>query len=115
MRQQPASTGLPAGFAAEAAVLCPLTMRGRGHSGFPKQETDRGLAPLMAALRRPREPPTPGTACAAQAVPVPLLFLIGRTGRVIRPVIPDDACGRPQQQFLHALQHLPWVTVSGAG
>jgi hypothetical protein len=116
--RQQASVPLPPGFVAAAAVLCPLVARlahEPGHVRYPKQVASHGLAPLMAALRLRPPPPTPGTVCAVQAVPVTWLLLINRAGRVIRPEIPDGACGQPPPQFLHALQHLPWVTVSGAG
>lgn len=116
--RQQASVPLPAGFVPAAAVLCPLVVRlvhEPGHVRYPKQEASRGLAPLLAALRLRSPPPTPGTVCAVQAVPTTWLFLISRDGQVIRPEIPDGACGQPLPQFLHALQHLPWVTVSGAG
>jgi hypothetical protein len=109
---------LRAGFVAAAAVLCPLTMRrlhGPAHVVSRKQVADHGLAPLVAALRRPPEHLPPGTVCAAQAVAVPVLFLIGPAGQIIRPVIPSDGCGRPQQQVLDALQRLPWVITHASG
>jgi hypothetical protein len=97
---------------AAATVLCLLTVRrlhGRAHVVYREQVADHGLAPLAAALRRPSEQPTPGTVCATQIVAVPLLFLISPAGQIIRPTIPANACGQPQQQALNALQHLPWV------
>lgn len=109
---------LPAGFVAAAAVLCPLTIRrlhGPAHAVSRKQVTDHGLAPLVAALRRPPERLPPGTVCATQAVAVPLLFLISPAGQIIRPVIPSDGCGRPQQQVLDVLRRLPWVTTHASG
>lgn len=117
VHQQQASTQLPAGFVAEAAVFCALAVRtghGQGHSGYRKQEAGRGLAPLVAALLRRPAPPTPGVGCAVPAIPVPLLFLIDRAGKVVRPVIPDDACGQPDQQVWHALQRMPWNTPRAA-
>jgi hypothetical protein len=48
--------------------------------------------------------------CPAQLVIVPLLFLIDGQGHIVRPVIPTDGCGQPQQQVLDALQDIPWVT-----
>jgi hypothetical protein len=63
---------LPAGFVAAAAVLCPLTLRrlhGPAHVVSRQQVADHGLAPLVAALRRPPEHLPPGTVCAAQASP----------------------------------------------
>ena len=112
------ATSLRAGFVAAAAVLCPLTMRrlhGPARTVSRKQVADHGLAPLVAALRRPPEHLPPGTVCAAQAVAVPLLFLISPAGQIIRPVIPSDGCGRPQQQVLDALQRLPWITTHASG
>jgi hypothetical protein len=109
---------LPAGFVAAAAVLCPLTMRrlhGPAHVVSRKQVAGHGLAPLVAALRRPPEHLPPGTVCAAQLVAVPVLFLISPAGQIIRPVIPSDGCGRPQQQVLDALQRLPWVAMHASG
>ena len=117
-QQRQASVPLPAGFVADAAVLCPLAvrpLRGQGHGGYPKQEAGHGLAALVAALRRRPAPPASDMVCATQAVAVPVLFLIGPDGQVIRPVIPHDACGRPLPQVLDVLQHLRWVTVPDAG
>jgi hypothetical protein len=45
-----------------------------------------------------------------QLVIVPLLLLIDQQRHIVRPVIPSDGCGQPQQQVLDALQHIPWVT-----
>jgi hypothetical protein len=98
---------------ADAAVLCDAAVRelhGQGHSVSIERVADRGLAPLIAALRQRSQRPAPGIACAAQAVFVPLLLLIDRNGRIVRPVIPHDGCGQPQQQVLDALEHVPWVT-----
>jgi hypothetical protein len=111
-RQQPTAP-LPAGFAADAAVLCAPAVRqvgGRGHVGYVKQVADRGLAPLVAALRRPSGQPTPGMICPTQLIVVPPLFLINRDGQIIRPMIPSNACHQPQLQVLNALRHVPWVT-----
>lgn len=111
--RQQASIPLPAGFVADAAVRCDLTVRllhGRGRVVYHEQVADRGLAPLVAALRRPSERPAPDVACPVQAIIMPLLFLIDRDGRIIRPVIPRDVCWQPQQQALDALQRVPWVT-----
>lgn len=111
-RLQQASLPLPAGFVADAAVLCRLTVRvvhGRGRVVYFERVADRGLALLVAALRRPSERPTPGMICTTQLVIVPLLLLIDQEGHIVRPAIPTDGCGRPQQQVLVALQHVPWV------
>jgi hypothetical protein len=113
-RWQQTSEPLPATFLANSAVLCGLTImpaHGSGPVVFTEWVADHGLAPLVAALRRPSSRASPGTICPAQNVVVPPLFLISADGLLIRPVIPTDACGRPQPQVLDALQHLPWVTV----
>jgi hypothetical protein len=42
---------------------------------------------------------------------MPVLFLFGRDGQIIRPVIPVGGCQIPPQQVLAALHSVPWVTV----
>jgi hypothetical protein len=113
-----ASIPLPVRFVADAAVLCDPAVHeldGRGHAVYVERVADRGLSPLVAALRRPSERPTPGMICAADLVIVPSLLLIGQEGNIVRPVIPHDACGQPQQQVLDALRHVPWVTAHSSG
>jgi hypothetical protein len=98
---------------ADAAVLCFLTVggvHGQGHAVYVERVADRGLARLAAALRRPSERSAPGMARPVQLVIVPLLLLIDQQRHIVRPVIPSDGCGQPQQQVLDALQHIPWVT-----
>jgi hypothetical protein len=112
--QQPGAR-LPAGFVAEAAVLCATAVRlvrGREHVVFSGRAADRGLGPLGAALRLPSARPTPGgvVSCPAQLVTL-VVFLIDRDGQIIRPVIPTDGCELVLRQVLAALQHVPWVTV----
>jgi hypothetical protein len=112
-QRQPASAPLTATFVPVSAVLCPLTIKpanGRGAVVSTEWVADRGLAPLLAALRRPSVQPGSGIICPAQLVVVPPLYLISAGGQVIRPVFPTDACGQPQPQVLEALQHVPWVT-----
>jgi hypothetical protein len=110
--QQPRA--LPAGFAASGAVLCAPSVNlvnGSGRAGFTERVADRGLATLVAVLQRPSAQLAPGLICAAQLVAVPVLFLIGRDGQIVRPVIPTDECGQPQPEVLDALQHVPWLTL----
>jgi hypothetical protein len=113
-----ASRPLPVWFVADGAVLCALTTK-PAHGGdrvvFVKQVADHGLAPLVAALRRPSARPSPGMICPTQLVVVAPFFLIDADGLVIRPVIPTDACGQPEPQVQDALQHVPWVTVHARG
>ena len=112
IRHQPGAR-LPAGFAAEAAILCDTAIKlvhKREHAVFTERVADRGLAPLIAALRRPSAPSTPGVSCPAQLATLQL-FLIDHHGQIIRPAIPVAGCELPQQQFLAALRHVPWVTV----
>ena len=110
------SVRLPAGFVAGAAVICAPALRPlprHGHVVFTERVADHGLAPLVAALRRPSQQPTPGTICLTWLVVVPLLLLIDQEGHIVRPVIPHDGCEQPQQQVLAALQHVPWVSMHG--
>jgi hypothetical protein len=104
---------LPEGFAAEAAILCETAIglaHGHEHAVFTERAADRGLGPLIAALRRPSAPPAPGASCPAQLVTLQL-FLIGHHGQILRPAIPVEGCELPQPQFLAALRHTPWMTV----
>jgi hypothetical protein len=110
------SARLPTGFVAEAAVLCVPAIRPvprHGHVVFTERVADRGLAPLVAALRRPSAEPTPGVMCPLP-LPAPVVFLIDRDGQITRPKIPTEGCGSPLQPVLAALQHMPWVTVHGS-
>ena len=112
IRHQPGAR-LPAGFAAEAAILCATAIKlvhKHEEAVFTEGVADRGLAPLIAALRRPSAPATPGVSCPAQLVTLQL-FLIDSDGQIIRPAIPVGGCELPLQQFLAALRHVPWVTV----
>ena len=106
---------LPAGFVAAAAVECVPAVAAVAHRHgrpvFTKRVADHGLAPLVAALRRPSGQPTPGVMCPIPLITVPVLFLIGRDRQIIRPVIAADGCQIPLQQALTALQRVPWVTV----
>lgn len=116
-QRQQAHARLPAGFVAEIAVLCAPAMKPAHNNGqvvFIERVADHGLAALVAALRRPSARPAPGIICPVQLVIVPPLFLVSADGQVIRPVIPADACGSPQQQVLTALQQVPWTTVPPA-
>jgi len=103
----------PARFVAAAAVECVPALRNLAHRHgrpvFTKRVADHGLAPLVAALRSPPGQHTPGIMCPLPT-PMPVLFLFGRDGQIIRPVIPDG-CQIPLQQFLAALHSVPWVTV----
>ena len=109
--QQP-SRLLPPGFVPEVAVLCDPVAR-KVH-GVPRivllrQVADHGLAPLVAALRRPSVRPSPGMVCVGTVVFVPLLYLIDHDGHIVRPKIPATSCQQPQPQFLDALRLVPWV------
>ena len=103
---------LPAGFAAEVAVLCdPVAGKVNGvlRVVLLRQVADHGLAPLVAALRRPSVRPSRGQVCLGTVFFVPLLYLIDRDGDIVRAGIPSGSCGQPQPQFLDALRLVPWV------
>jgi hypothetical protein len=105
---------VPAGFVAAAAVECVPALRNLAHRHgrpvFTKRVADHGLAPLVTALRPPPGQPTPGIMCPLPT-PMPVLFLFGRDGQIIRPVIPVDGCQIPLHQVPAALHSVPWVTV----
>lgn len=105
----------PEGFVAAAAVECVPAVVAVAHRHdrpvFTEWVADHGLAPLVAALRRPSGQHTPGLMCPLPLITVPVLFLIGRAGQIIRPMIPTGGCQIPLPQVLTALQSVPWVTV----
>lgn len=115
----------PAGFVAGAAVECilwPVSLANvpQGQLVFIKRVADRGLAPLVAALRRRSIQSSPRLMCPVPLITIPTVFLIGRDGQVIRPGIPTGGCGMPLQQVLTALHLVPWgrgaaVLGQGAG
>jgi hypothetical protein len=114
-RPRQSSRPLPPGFIADVAVLCEPVLRqlhGRHRIVVIRQVADHGLTALVAALRRPSVQPSPGLMCPLLIVPVTLLYLIDRDGDIVRPKIPTDACGQPQQQFFDALRLVPWVASS---
>lgn len=115
LRADAAQVSLPVGFHAVAAVRCETVVRtvaGDGEWQFADAlRADSGLAALLAALGQPSEtPPTGMYACTAIGVLVPDFGLVDATGRVIRPRLPQTACGQPLPQVLTAVNNLPWRT-----
>lgn len=115
LRADTTQVPLPAGFDAVAVVECKTvaqTVPGDGEWQFADaQRADSGLAALLAALRLPSQPPPSGTyACTAIGMVQPYFGLVDANGNVIRPRLPQTACGLPQIKALDALSALSWRT-----
>jgi hypothetical protein len=100
------------GFTTAWVLRCGDEMRsvpGQGRWWFRVEErADTDAAGLLAALRRPDEPASPGTMCVDVAVEVPYFALVAASGAPLRPRVPRDGCGQPQPQPLAALRALPF-------
>jgi hypothetical protein len=103
---------LPAGFRTEWVLRCGGEIRampGQGRWWFRVEErADTDAAALLAALRRPDEAASLGTACTDVAYGVPYFALVDVSGVAVRPRMPRDRCGQPQRQTLAALRALPF-------
>lgn len=75
------------------------------------QQADTAAPALVKALRAPSRSPSAGP-CTAEAVTVAPVLLGDAQGRRIRPRIPTDSCGRPQQPVIQAMAELPFRTMA---
>lgn len=109
-------TSLPKGLHLTAVFECDSgseTVSGRGRWLVQSErEATHDLGVLLAALRRPSQVARGNLVCPAVAISVPSFVVVGGGGQVLRPRIPTDACGQPQEQALDALASLPWTIVS---
>jgi hypothetical protein len=103
---------MPAGFVPASVVIC----RGEGQHGGPAigveyHATD--IAALVAALRLPDVPRTPGrnVACTLEAVSWPWMALVDADGHFVRPRPPDTPCGKPRTEVREALGALKLARV----
>ncbi len=107
---------LPASFVPVAVLRCVSsyqTVPGKGQwLAETLERADTGLAPLIAALRRPPGQRAPGVMCPDLAMVPPQIALIGANASALIPRLPLDGCGIIQQQVLGALAALPWKPVS---
>ena len=96
---QPPAGRVPEGFVAVAAYRCdPFATRedeAGVWSGALVQRLEGDLAPVLAALARPDDPPWIGP-CTAVMTIAPDLWLEGADGRVIRVAFPVDGCAQPK-------------------
>jgi hypothetical protein len=101
---------VPAGFAPAWVLRCTNVVRpvpGHGRWSFEVEErADTGIDRLLAALSRPDEATPRGTVCAADGVGASPVALVDAAGRIVHPRLPQDACGKPQQQVRDALAAL---------
>lgn len=112
-----AARRVPAGFVAVAAYECTRTTEAVAGRGVWVVELERrataGLQPLLAALRRPDQPPPkPGVACPASILLVAPIALQDRSGGLLRPALPLDQCHQPQAGAVQAIEKLAWKTVA---
>jgi hypothetical protein len=107
---------LPVAFTPVAVVRCYPKARGvpgRGLWRFEvKQQADQHLTALRAALRRPSVRTAPSVTCLQPLYLEPPFALVSRSGRIVRPALPVQECGKPFPAAITDLQHLSWATVS---
>jgi hypothetical protein len=70
-------------------------------SAVSAERLEGDLAPLLAALDAPDDPPWPGP-CAAVMVIAPQLWLVDLDGVAIRVALPSDGCGQPKVDPVNA-------------
>lgn len=112
----PASGHVPRSFSPAGVLVCQTggTLRdGAGTWTVVTSTTREGTAGQLAALLAALEgAPAPATAtvrpstCASDGSDRLELWLVDSMGRAVRPGTPADACGRPTEPVLRALQAL---------
>jgi hypothetical protein len=113
----PTPQPLPTGFVPVSAGRCTfslVTVPGDGEWQMrDEQRADSGLEALVAALRQPSEDDAKANCAAVGMVPV-VITLTDAHGRKVVPALPHQACGMPLPSVVHAIQQLPWRSVSKA-
>lgn len=71
------------------------------------ERADTPADELVAALRKPSDPPSTG-ACTLELIVPPYLMLVDAGGRAVAPEIPNDACAKPRKDVLLAVEKLPF-------
>ncbi|MGN9911212.1 hypothetical protein ACTMTJ_27015 [Phytohabitans sp. LJ34] len=103
---------LPADFVPASVVICRGEGRGTGPVvGNEYRGTD--IAALVAALRLPDLPKTPGrdVACTLEAISWPWLALVDSAGHFVRPSPPRTPCGKPRAEVQEAITALKLTRV----
>jgi len=75
-----------------------------------EQEATSGLDVLADALRLPSQHPAEGQICPAIGYVPPVIQVTDATGRQFFPEVPREACGKPVDAAIHAIDELPWTT-----
>ena len=107
---------VPDGFATAWVLRCSQVVRpvtGDGRWWFRIEErADTGIAPLLAALRRPDQTAPPGTVCVGVGVGASAIALVDAAGRIVHPRLPRDGCDQLQRQVRDALAALRFREVN---
>jgi hypothetical protein len=69
---------------------------------------DTNLGPFLADLRAPSQARRTDVMCPDLVILVPWFGVVDDAGNVMRPLLPTDACGKPQTAVIAALQALPF-------
>jgi hypothetical protein len=76
-----------------------------------EQKAESGLDGLASALRLPSQTANPNQSCLAIGYVPIILTVTDDKGRQLHPLVPQTACGAPQQAAIDAIIALPWTTV----
>jgi hypothetical protein len=101
---------VPDGFVTAWVLRCSSTFFNlRDGETIPPvgERADTPADELVAALRKPSDPPSQGH-CTAELINPPYLMLVDASGRAVAPAIPIDGCGKPRRDVLAALEKLPF-------
>jgi hypothetical protein len=119
----PEPGGVPAGFAASAALLCVVdwptmeevdlapTDEGELEPTVQVERLEGDLADLLAALAEPDDAVPDDIACTADMQIVPALWLEDSAGRVVPVHYPRDVCGKTKPAVHDALDGLEVTAV----
>lgn len=104
------ATRLPAAVHIKAVVRCETVARnypGLGTWTVQLAEVaDANLGPFLAALGAPSLTRRTDVICPDLVILVPWFGVVDDAGKVTRPSLPTDACGKPQTAVIAALQAL---------
>ena len=106
------ATRLSAAVQVKAVVRCETVQRdypGVGSWTVQLAEVaDTNLGPFLADLRAASQTRRTDVMCPDLVILVPWFEVVDDVGNVIRPLLPTDACGKPQTAVIAALQALPF-------
>jgi hypothetical protein len=104
------TTRLPAAVQIKAVVRCETVQRsypGIGSWTVQLAEVaDTNLGPFLADLRALSQTRRTDVICPDLVILVPWFGVVDDAGNVMRPLLPTDACGKPQTAVIAALQAL---------